>query len=113
LASYIDGVNLSAHGVGDVFEVTRHEAELLIAEEWAVPVVPRAHPLRSRTAATLSQVKREDGRPGPMAAQLRDIGEQIDRRSFHPQDHRRADDLIRDAWHDEHARILNASDSAH
>src|SRR3981081_4189613 len=55
LASYIDGVNLSAHGVGDVFEVTRHEAELLIAEEWAVPVVPRAHPLRSRTAARLSQ----------------------------------------------------------
>jgi hypothetical protein len=48
-----------------------------------------------------------------MAAQLRDIRQQIERRSFHPQDHRRADDLIRDAWHDEHARILNASDSAH
>jgi len=28
LATYIDGVNLSAHSVGDVFEVTRHEAEL-------------------------------------------------------------------------------------
>src|SRR2546421_12211755 len=39
LARYIDGVNLSAHRVGDVFEVTRHEAELLVAEEWAVPVV--------------------------------------------------------------------------
>jgi hypothetical protein len=32
LADRIDGVNLSAHQVGDVFEVTRHEAELLVAE---------------------------------------------------------------------------------
>src|SRR5882762_2982844 len=37
-APVIDGVNLLAHNVGDVFDVTRREAELLIAEEWAVPV---------------------------------------------------------------------------
>jgi hypothetical protein len=38
LASRIDGVNLAAHHVGDVFDVPRHDADLLIAEEWAVPV---------------------------------------------------------------------------
>jgi hypothetical protein len=42
-----------------------------------------------------------------MAGQLRDFQEQIQRRSFQPQDRRRAEDLIRDEWHDEHARILN------
>jgi len=101
LATYIDGVNLSAHGVGDVFEVTRHEAELLIAEEWAVPVVPRADRLPARTAAA------ERRRHVAMAGQLRDFREQIQRQSFQPQDRRRAEDLIRDEWHDEHARILN------
>jgi hypothetical protein len=112
LASYIDGVNLSAHVVGDVFEVTRHEAELLIAEEWAVPVAPRAHSRQSLTAPRRCRAEAEDLRHIPMAEQLGDIREQIQRRSFQPQDHRRADDRIRDEWHDEHARILNARDTA-
>ena len=33
----IDGVNLSRHHVGDVIDVPRHDAELLIAEGWALP----------------------------------------------------------------------------
>jgi len=40
LATCLDGVDLSAHHCGDVFEMPHHEAELLIAEGWAVPVVP-------------------------------------------------------------------------
>jgi hypothetical protein len=38
LASCIDGVNLAGHKVGDILDITLHDAQLLIAEEWAVPV---------------------------------------------------------------------------
>jgi hypothetical protein len=47
LAERLDGVDVSAHGVGDVFEVTRHEGELLVAEGWAVQMIlrPRRRPV--------------------------------------------------------------------
>jgi hypothetical protein len=52
LAIIIDGVDLSGHGVGDVFEVTRHDGKLLIAEEWAVPVAsPRSMTARTKVVA--------------------------------------------------------------
>jgi hypothetical protein len=38
LASCIDGVSLAAHRVGDVFDLPTRDADLLIAEEWAVAV---------------------------------------------------------------------------
>jgi hypothetical protein len=37
LADQIDGVDLAAHQVGDVLQVTTHDGDLLIAEEWAIP----------------------------------------------------------------------------
>jgi len=112
LATYIDGVNLSAHRVGDAFEVTRHEAELLIAEEWAVPVAQGARSLDTRAAARVSRATPDDRRRVRIARRLRDVGEQIQRRSFQPHDHRRAEDQIRDQWHDEHATILNENTPA-
>ena len=108
LANYIDGVNLSAHHVGDVFDVTPHDGDLLLAEAWAVAVVPRTRP-QSQTAGALSRADTEVRR-FLLAGQLRNIGEQIQRRSFQPHDYRRADDLIRDEWHDQHANVLNDPD---
>jgi hypothetical protein len=37
LANHIDGVDISAHKVGEVFEVSPKEGHLLIAEQWAIP----------------------------------------------------------------------------
>jgi hypothetical protein len=37
LADHIDGVDLSGHNVGDVFDLPWSDARLLIAEQWAVP----------------------------------------------------------------------------
>ena len=37
LAEHIDGIDLSSYDVGDVFDLPRREAELLIREGWAVP----------------------------------------------------------------------------
>ena len=107
LANSIDGVNLSAHQIGDVFEVTRHEAELLVAEAWAVVVTPRAHRFQSRTGPKFSSAKADERRSVRMAEQVRDIGKQIEGRLFQPQNHRRAEDRIREEWHDEHATVIN------
>ncbi len=106
LAGCIDGVNLSAHQIGDVFEVTRHETELLIAEAWAVEVACRAQPLPGDRAVGFRAVNGSDSRQ--MIAALREVGTQIHLQLFLPRDHRRAEDRIREDWHDEHATVLNA-----
>jgi hypothetical protein len=36
LANRIDGVDISAHAVGEIFEVSPNEGNLLIAEQWAI-----------------------------------------------------------------------------
>jgi hypothetical protein len=111
LAEYIDGVDLSARGVGDVFDVPGHDGELLIAEEWAVRVVSPGRSGDSRTALRLNRVAEQGRRQLRLVQrQLRDIRTQIRRRLFEAHDHRRAEDRIRDAWHDEHATILNGFD---
>ena len=38
LAEIIDGIDLSDRRVGDVVDLPRHEAEILLAEGWASPV---------------------------------------------------------------------------
>lgn len=37
LAEMIDGIDLSAYKPGDMLDLTREQAALLIAERWAVP----------------------------------------------------------------------------
>jgi hypothetical protein len=42
LAGIIDGVDLRLHEPGDVFDLKPSEAELLVAEGWAVAALPRS-----------------------------------------------------------------------
>jgi hypothetical protein len=42
LAQCVDGVDLSEHREGDILTLSAHEAELLIAEGWAVRVARRS-----------------------------------------------------------------------
>jgi len=37
LADSMDGIDVAAHHVGDVLDLTAAEAELLVAEHWATP----------------------------------------------------------------------------
>lgn len=103
LADRIDGVNLSAHRVGDVFEVTRHEAELLVAEECAVVAASAECPLRPRQFSRANVDRRQ---LGPLAERLRTITQHINHKTFQHEDRRRAEDRIRDEWHDAHARVI-------
>jgi hypothetical protein len=52
LAAEIDGVDLSAHGVGDVINLPAEQAKLLLAEGWAI----REH--RVRRAPTVVAFRR-------------------------------------------------------
>ncbi len=70
LANRIDGIDVTARRVGDMFDVTRHDGDLLVAEGWAVEI---------EVVQTLEALQQ-----------------------------RRAEDRIRDQWHDENATVLNA-----
>jgi hypothetical protein len=110
LADCIDGVDLLAHKVGDVFEVTRHEAELLVAEAWAVLAAPTARQFRSRPPDRFNRANVDRRELGPIAERLRTITQHINHRPFQHQDRRRAEDRIRDEWHDAHATIISHND---
>ena len=51
LAEVIDGIDLSDRRVGDVVDLTNHDAEILLAEGWASPVEPPFSPGTRRTDA--------------------------------------------------------------
>lgn len=53
-AEFIDGVDLRARRVGDVFEVSAPDAALLLAEQWAVPA-SASEPQRVEAADPLSR----------------------------------------------------------
>ena len=42
LAEYLDGIDLSHRSVDEIFDLSLHDAELLIAEGWATPVSERS-----------------------------------------------------------------------
>ena len=106
LADRIDGVNLSAHQVGDVFEVARHEAELLLAEAWAVLASPAKRPSGARAPLRFNRVTGGCPQPARLAEQLRTITKHINHRTSEHQYRRRAEDRIRDEWHDAHASVI-------
>jgi hypothetical protein len=60
LARYVDGIDLSSHEVGDVFDLPPEQARLVIAENWAIP--------ERRTSDNSSSEHRrrvDDQRPDP------------------------------------------------
>lgn len=91
LAQCVDGVDLSEHREGDILTLAAHEAELLIAEGWAVRVGRRsAAEVRDHSFAATKRAQAADrlqSRTAPHAA---------------PQPDPRVDDEL----HDVHARIV-------
>jgi hypothetical protein len=52
LAAFMDGIDMSGRSVGDVVDLCRHDAELLIAEGWAMPVGSRRRSPHRRAGRT-------------------------------------------------------------
>lgn len=92
LADCLDGVDLSRYAVGDVLDLPKWEAHLLIAEGWAVLSEGAAHELRPCI---------------PTDEELRCIREQLTSWSEQPE-RRRAEDRIREVFRDSRAVIVRA-----
>jgi hypothetical protein len=107
LAAQLNGIDLSAHAVGDVFEAPRYEAELVIAEGWAVAVdeprtsVVTREPVRHLTVTTTLLKLRT-------VEQLRRVREALAVKQLEEQARRRAEDRIRDELHDARAKTISA-----
>jgi hypothetical protein len=108
LADQLDGIDVSAHREGDVFEVPRYEAELLIVEEWAIPSdKPQRDPVLS-VSMWSPLVFAMDGVQRRTAEQLRRIREALAVKQFEEQDRRRAEDRFRDELRDARAKTITS-----
>jgi hypothetical protein len=110
LADYLDGVDVSAYEEGDVFELPRRDAELLIAERWAIAfsgAEPREVRLVSTAPPLATAADRFERRT---LEQMRRLREEMEHRRFEEQERRRAEDRIREELHDLQARTVNGDD---
>ena len=100
LADYLDGIDLGDAREGDVLDLPQHEAELVIAEGWAVPLdepsgdEPSSHEIRG------------DSSPLDLAAAADKAARRI--RAIH--EHRRAEDRYREELQDSRARTVRGND---
>jgi len=93
LAECLNGIDLSAHNVGDLLTVRRDHAELLIVEGWALPGTGTIRP--ACRSLTVGQRRR-------FRELLRDAGQKYARR---------AEDRIREDFRDSRARTIGAERS--
>ena len=107
LAEQLDGIDLSAYKQGDVFELPRYEAELLIAEEWAVPSNDplRCAVGRGRTAPQLLPTTTASSNRRTVE-QLRRLRDALALKQDEEQARRRAEDRIREELHDARAKTI-------
>jgi hypothetical protein len=62
-AERIDGIDLSAHNVGDMIDLPPHEAHLIVAEDWA-------HPDRRVLATATDHQRRAEDASGQKRSQF-------------------------------------------
>ena len=107
LASCLDGIDLSDVREGDVVELPRREAELLIAERWALPFRgPARGEVRGKFAPTVRAVAADASARSRAVSQLREIRENVDNNQFAGHKNRRAEDRFRDELYDSRARTI-------
>jgi hypothetical protein len=106
LADFLDGIDVSDRREGDRFELSTFEAQLLIAEGWAQALIPD---LRTGHFGTVKDSPAGDEphrSDSDTLERLRQLREQMDRRSFAAQDRRRVEDRIREELHDCRAKTI-------
>ena len=112
LANHLDGIDVTAYQQGDVIDLPRRDAELLIAEQWAVAYYgPGAREVRS-VSATPQLAFAADRLVPRSLDQIRRIREEMEAKRFEEQERRRAEDRIREELHDAHATTINGEDAA-
>jgi len=108
LANCLDGVDVSKHVEGDVILLPRSEAELLIAEGWALPFYGRRAEQRGTSMHQDPAVAADQSQRRPVA-DLRRAREAIETHQSEQQERRRAEDGIREERRDSRSTTLNGS----
>jgi len=107
LADQLDGIDVAAYREGEVFDVPAYEAELLIAEEWAISSEPRPSPVGA-AGKPLPPAVATDCLKRRTTEQLRRVREAFAARRFDEQSQRRAEDQIREELHDARAKTITS-----
>jgi hypothetical protein len=112
LANHLDGIDVTAHAQGDVIDLPRRDAELLIAEQWAVAYYDSASREVRSVSATPPLAMAADRLARRSIDQMRRFREEMEMKRFKEQERRRAEDRIREELHDEHAKTINGEYAA-
>jgi len=107
LADILDGIDVSAYKRGDIVNLSPRDAELLIAEEWAVlaEYTPRRAPPASTAPDVLLDAEQVERRT---VERLRRMHEDMEKRVLGDDHRRRVEDRIREELHDARATTLRA-----
>jgi hypothetical protein len=100
LAACLDGIDVSGVAEGDVLDLPRRDAELLVAEGWARPHRVQSRRLRRHSKPSLAAATDASARRARTLEHLHRASRQLDSHRFAQQDHRRAEDRIREEFHD-------------
>ncbi len=106
LADHLDGIDVSSYNEGDILDLPRAEAGLLIAEQWALPFRGPSRDVRAASTAHLRAFAADRSERRTLE-QLRRVREGFETQPLEPHEHRRAEDRIRDAHHDSRQKTLN------
>jgi hypothetical protein len=106
LADYLDGIDVSNHQQGDIIDLPRHDARMLIAEGWALPFYEATRVVRTY-GTLLDSAVATDPIERRTVEQLRRFREQLESNRFDQQERRRAEDRIREELQDARATTLN------
>jgi hypothetical protein len=106
LADRLDGIDVSGYDEGDIIDLPRGEAQLLIAERWALPFRGPSREVRG-TSSWHEPVVAADRSRRRTVAQLRRVGKEMETRRCEQQERRRAEDRIREELHDSQAKTVN------
>src|SRR5438045_645023 len=106
LADMLDGVDLAHHRVGDVFNATRHAAELLIAEGWAERDISRRPQMKGTSISSVRAHAADRGSPGVLTERLRRIRQPMPCSPLEAQEHCRAEDRVPEERDDSRATTI-------
>ena len=105
LANHLDGVDVTDVNEGDVIDLPRLEAQLLIAERWAEPFVPPlAHVAHANLLRRSTDKPLDPHVPHPIEL-LYGVRRRSGERRNKPSE-RSVEDLIREEFQDSRARII-------
>jgi hypothetical protein len=107
LAERLDGVDLSGCAPGDLLELPLREAQLLVAEGWALPFRgPRRADVRCSSTAPAPAIAADRPTVARVGARVRTIANEIEAHRLDRQERRRAEDRIREERREACARTI-------